>query len=253
LVTGEYIVQTLRNIAKKIPLLPSLYRQLRARFGFYRLISKSTNDVFSDIFKHNSWGGADSVSGPGSDACQTKIITHELPVLFKALNVSTVLDIPCGDFNWMKDVNLKNITYTGADIVQALIETNNSKYSKEGIGFRNLDLIRDKLPKVDLIFCRDCLVHLSFADIKLALANICASQSEYFLTTTFPERKKNYNIVTGQWRVINLEVSPFTFPQPIRIINEGCTEGNGIYKDKSLGLWRIADIKGSLVVNKSNK
>lgn len=143
----------------------------------------------------------------------------------------------------MKSVDLKGVNYTGADIVKDLIQSNKERYEGNSICFQNLDLIRDKLPKVDLIFCRDCFVHLSFEDIFQAFRNIRKSQSEYLLVTTFTDRKNNRDIATGQWRTINLEVAPFVLPQPLKIINEGCTEGEGAFEDKALGLWRIADLR----------
>jgi len=239
-------VGTLTEIAKKTPVIPFVYRALRSRYTRYQLKSKSTRTTFTKIYKNNEWGGTDSVSGTGSDVHQTRIIASELPALFKDLTISTLLDIPCGDFHWMKSVDLHNADYTGADVVKDLIQKNSAKYAKDGIRFLYLNLIKDKLPKVDLIFCRDCLVHFSFVDIFLALDNLCKSQSEYFLTTTFTDRKENTDIVTGQWRVINLELAPFMLPKPLKIINEGCTELNGAYADKALGLWRIADIRKSL-------
>ena len=39
-----------------------------------------------------------------------------------------MLDIPCGDFYWMKEVDLKDIEYIGADIVDELIKKNNDKF-----------------------------------------------------------------------------------------------------------------------------
>ena len=202
--------------------------------------------IRDSIYRSNAFGGTDSVSGPGSDVHQTRVITSELPALFTSLNISTMLDVPCGDFHWMKNVDLHNIDYLGADIVKVLLRKNRKKYTRDGIRFQYLNLIKDTLPRVDLVFCRDCLVHFSFADIFLAMDNVCNSQSEYFLTTTFTDRKDNHDIVTGQWRPINLELVPFVLPKPLRIINEGCTEGDGAYEDKALGLWRIADMRESL-------
>jgi hypothetical protein len=236
----------LTEIAKKIPVLPSLYRVLRDKYAYYQLKLKGTEQVFTQIYSGNGWGGKESVSGAGSDVYQTRIITQELPVLFRDFGISTMLDIPCGDFHWMKNVDLSKLDYTGADIVDGLIESNRSQYSRDGLDFRKLNLIEDKLPKVDLVFCRDCLVHFSFEDLVKALDNICNSQSEYLLTTTFVGRKDNNDIATGQWRALNLEVAPLLLPQPLRIITEGCTESNGAYADKALGLWKIADIQASL-------
>ena len=236
----------LKEIAKKIPVLPSLYRMLRNRYISYQLKSKNTEQVFTDIHRSNTWGGKDSVSGTGSDVYQTRIVIRELPAVFSDLGISTMLDIPCGDFHWMNNADLSGIEYTGADIVDGLIEKNTEQYGRDGVRFQKLNLIKDKLPKVDLVFCRDCLVHLSFEDILFALDNLCKSQSEYFLTTTFTGRTDNHDIATGQWRVLNLELAPFILPTPLKIVNEGCTEADGAYTDKALGLWRIADIRESL-------
>lgn len=225
-----------------MPVIPFVYRELRNRYARYQLKSKSMENIFTEIYRSNAWGGNDSVSGMGSDENETRIITRELFTLFNDLNISTMLDIPCGDFHWMKNVDLNSIDYTGADIVEELIQKNRKKYARDGIRFQCLNLIKDKLPKMDLVFCRDCLVHFSFVDIFLALDNICNSQSEYFVTTTFTGRRVNHDIVTGQWRTLNLELAPFMLPKPLKIINEGCPEDDGAYEDKSLGLWRIADI-----------
>jgi hypothetical protein len=236
------MIKTLKRIARKIPGISFVYHILCNRYAALQLKSKNTEDVFTDIYRENKWGGKYSVSGPGSDDYQTRIIAQKLPALLNEFNISTVLDIPCGDFLWMKSVDLKRVHYTGADIVKDLIQTNKERYEGNNIHFQNLDLIRDKLPTVDLIFCRDCLVHLSYEDILLALQNIRKSQSEYLLATTFTDRKNNDDILTGQWRALNLEVAPFMLPKPLMIINEGCTEGEGAFEDKALGLWRIADL-----------
>jgi hypothetical protein len=62
------------------------------------------------------------------------------------------------------------------------------------------------------------------------------------MTTTFTECEENVDIVTGDWRIINLQIPPFSLPEPVLILNEECTEGDGTYADKSLGLWKISDL-----------
>ena len=186
------------------------------------------------------------MSGVGSTLYQTRVIIRELPTLFQELNVTRILDIPCGDFHWMRSVNLKGVDYIGADIVKELIQNNKEKYQREKVNFQHLNLISDKLPVVDLILCRDCLPHFSFEDIFHALINISYSEAKYLLTTTHPSTKNNHDIYTGQWRPLNLEIPPFNLSTPIRIINEECTVDNGAFSDKSLGLWRIKEIGKNL-------
>jgi hypothetical protein len=204
---------------------------------------KNTEEIFNYIFENNHWGNSESISGSGSDLKQTKSIINSINILLKSHNITSLLDIPCGDFNWMAKVDLNNIQYTGADIVKALVDTNNTKYSyKKNLIFKKLNLIKDDLPKVDLVLTRDCLVHLSNIDIFDSLKNIKKSGSKYLLTTTFINTKVNEDISTGDWRPLNLEKRPFNFPKPLLIINENCTEQNGFFQDKSLGLWYLDDI-----------
>jgi hypothetical protein len=203
-------------------------------------------EVFAEIYWTNAWNGMDSVSGTGSDLVQTRIIAREIPALCASLGVRTLLDVPCGDFHWMSRVDLSELDYTGADIVDEIVTQNQLRHSRKGVRFRRLNLIRDPLPRVDLILCRDCLVHLSFADVFTALGRICESRSAYLLTTTFPTRTDNADISMGDWRPLNLEQAPFVLPPPRHVINEGCTEGDGYFDDKSLGLWRVADIRRRL-------
>jgi SAM-dependent methyltransferase len=189
--------------------------------------------------------GRQSVSGPGSEADQVKVIVRELPNFFRELAVSSILDIPCGDFHWMRTVDLGSIRYIGADIVEELVRRN-QQFAEGNRSFIHADLLKDELPRVDLVFCRDCLVHLSFSDIRQALRNICASGSRYLLTSHFMDREKNGEINTGEWRPLNLTLPPFRFPPPIRILVEGCTEQDFRYTDKALALWNIDEIRTAL-------
>lgn len=233
------ILSVWKESAKKIPGVPFIYSWLKNKFG-------TMEYIFTDIFVRNKWGGIDSVSGSGSDVLQTRVIIKELPKLFREFNVHSILDIPCGDFHWMQHVDMDGVNYLGADIVDGLIHHNKQKYKNNNIAFCKLNLIKDSLPKADLVFCRDCLVHLSFKDVILALQNICNSEATYLLTTTFPARQSNRNIATGDWRTLNLEVAPFLLSPPLKTVNEECTEGDGEYKDKSLGLWLISDLRDHL-------
>ncbi len=214
---------------------------------WYRNSSKlrnvSTKEVFTEIYNSNHWKSSESISGPGSEIKQTESLINDLGKLLIDMNIVSVLDLPCGDFNWMQKVDLSKIDYVGADIVEELIKRNtrNNK-DKKNLKFIVLDLITDPLPKSDLIIVRDCLVHLSYKDINSAIKNIRSSGSKYLLTTTFTNYRPNHNIATGSWRPLNLQEKPFNFSPPILIINENYTEGNGEYKDKSMALWDINKI-----------
>jgi hypothetical protein len=201
---------------------------------------KKPEQIFTKFYLGNLWGDSESLSGPGSRLDKTDKVRAALPALIKELDCHSLLDIPCGDFYWMKEVNL-DIPYIGADIVPELVQDNQSKYGHEKRNFIQLDLRLDPLPKVDLVLCRDCLVHLSYHHIDQVLENIKSSGSRYLLMTTFMERKSNTNIVTGEWRAINFERAPFRFPPPLRLIDDSYPLPN--YYDKYLGLWEIATLQ----------
>lgn len=183
--------------------------------------------------------GDESLSGPGSSLYHTGEIRQRLPLLFQELDIASLLDAPCGDFNWMRHVALPQVEYTGVDIVPALIERNQKQYGGPRRQFLTLDLTRSPLPKADLVQCRDCLPHLAYEDIFRVLRNFKRSGATYLLTTTFERLPRNTDIATGGWRPLNLERAPFHFPKPLRMVNEKCQEAGGMYADKSLALWKI--------------
>jgi hypothetical protein len=235
----EQDMSRFRQNVRKIPGSVYLYRKYVAlRYRFL-----PPEDVFTEIYEKNLWGGELSRSGPGSDPDQTGTLIRELPKLFQQLGVRSILDIPCGDFKWMSKVDLNGISYHGADIVEALIEINIREHQDENKKFSKINLLEDPLPEAELILCRDCLVHLSYDNIFKALKNISQSRSKYLLTTTFSSRTENRDIVTGQWRPINLQIAPFSFPEPIFMLDEVCIEADGIYRDKMLALWETDSLK----------
>lgn len=239
-----YLKQVLKQVPGVRPASRFVVQVVRDHREALALRKKTPEEIFTEFFHKNKWGTGDSISGSGSYLAQTAVVRNELRTLCRDFAVRTMLDIPCGDFHWMKHVALEGIDYTGADIVADLIQQN-KQYENPSIHFRKINLIEDELPKVDLVFCRDCLVHLSYENAFIALRNICDSGSTYLLTTTFTRRQHNQNIATGQWRMLNLEAAPFSFPSPLKIINEECSEGEA-YKDKSLGLWRVDEIEKCL-------
>ena len=206
------------------------------------LLFMSVPEIFTEIYQRKLWGCPESASGWGSALATTVTVRSELPILIKELGVDSMLDVACGDFNWMQHVQLGVDSYTGADIVEDLVTQDTRQFGNGNRRFVTLDIRVDRLPKVDLILCRDCLPHLSFRDILLSVKNIRKSNSTYLLTTTYPGRLSNRDTLAGIFRPINLRRPPFDFPEPIKTINEKWTLRGQAYSDKSLALWRIEDI-----------
>lgn len=218
-------------------LLSRLARRLTARLPSS---SRSQQETFTAIFTTNAWNDAESVSGPGSTEARGADFKAALISLIDARGIQSIVDAPCGDFNWMRGVLAeRDLSYTGVDIVEALIAGNASAHATATRRFLCADMTRVDLPAADLILCRDGLVHLSFADARSALRNFRRSGSRYLLTTTFVDRPENRDGPTGGWRTLNMQAPPFGFPAPLELINERCTHAGGAYRDKSLGLWSL--------------
>jgi Methyltransferase domain len=198
---------------------------------------------FHRIHDSNLWGAEESTSGLGSELDATAVLRAELPRLLARLRAASLLDAPCGDAGWINAASL-NVRYVGVDIVPALVERLQSRVAAGDIGgdYRFADITRDPLPRCDAILCRDCLVHLSFANVERAVANFARSGAAWLIATTFPEWQSNRNCEDGDWRALNFERAPFNWGAPVELLNENCTEAGGGWRDKSLGVWRLAEI-----------
>ena len=201
----------------------------------------SIKETFDHIYNDEVWGRYESLSGSGSTIDQTVVLRRELPSILKSLQARTLLDAPCGDYFWMKELDLDLDMYIGVDIVQHIVVRNRTRYETPSKRFLIADITKDPLPRADCILCRACLDHLSLDDCLRALENFRRSGARYLLATTYAEREDNPDIITGDFRATNLVQPPFSFPPPLILINEESTEERGLWADKSMGIWRLED------------
>lgn len=208
------------------------------RLARQALLRRSLEKVFSEIYHSDSWGPhPETVSGRGSTLERTKTLTSRLPTLLEELGAETLLDAACGDFNWMRYIDLGNVRYIGIDIVEDLISRNRRLYERERRTFAALDITKDDLPQADVIMCRDCLIHLSFKRIHAAIANFKRTSATHLLLTTHTTLLENSDCLDGDWRSVNLQLPPFNFPPPLKLIVEDAELG------KCLGVWRLVELK----------
>jgi hypothetical protein len=198
----------------------------------------SREALFTQVYETSGWDSAESGSGTGSELRATVDIRERLPELLTRLDVRTMLDAPCGDLNWMRHIPLPVETYHGVDIVASVIEKNRQEYGNEQRDFAVADLTKDKLPYVDLILCRDCLVHVSFQDAADILENFRATGAQWLVINTYANVERNHNQFTGRnWRQLNMQLPPFNFPAPLESFPDG-----GEVDPNRLGLWRLEDL-----------
>ena len=215
---------------------PSFYKyinKLDAIRSGGKLKGREAGEIFSDIYKENFWENNESVSGDGSTLEYTKNLRKNLPELFDRFKIKSILDAPCGDFNWFRRVDRSGIEYTGGDVVSELIDRNNENFRDERTRFVKLNIIESELPKSDLWFCRDVLFHFSYADIFKTLENFAASNIRFLFTTTHTKCTANTDIFTGQFRLLNLRLEPFNLPRPTYSIDDWI-DG---YPERKMCLW----------------
>lgn len=195
--------------------------------------------VFSAIHAKNAWGDPESLSGPGSTQERAASFLAELVRIVTSLEVETLLDAPCGDFNWAGPLADAVPCYVGVDVVPALIAAN-QRHAGPRRQFLCRDIVHEALPPADLVLCRDGLVHLSNAEVRAALGNLRRTGARWLVTTHFAGDHPNADITTGNWRPLNLERAPFHFPPALDRIDEQCGYDAGKWRDKGLSLWDFA-------------
>lgn len=213
---------------------------------------RSLEERFTIIYERNAWGSSESVSGSGSSLHMTQNLRDLLPVLIEKFRIKSIFDAPCGDFNWMKLVNLQDISYIGGDIVQPLILDLQTKFGNDKREFRHFDITKQVFPKVDLVLVRDCLFHLSYDDIVLCLENFLDSESSLLLTTSYVSARgfRNCDIQSSDFRYMNLFEFPFNFKNDylfeILEPSEGTLPGRGLF------LWNNAQVQQAYKMFKQN-
>lgn len=200
-----------------------------------------TQEVFRTIFKENRWKSPESVSGQGSTLKATKLLRERLPPVLRNLGISTLVDAPCGDTNWIRHMDYVFSEYVGVDVVPELIQQLQERPAPESWRFVNRDIVTDVLQSADAVLCRDCLGHLPFEHALKVVANWKAAKFHYVITTTFPGAQ-NRDGSLGRWRRLDLQAAPFCFPDPIALVRERDERPGDPNNFKSLGVWRTVDL-----------
>lgn len=214
--------------------------------------------VFSDIYENfGFYGSHESRSGGGSTLHSTEMIREEITKLVIDRGIKSVVDFPCGDFNWMKEIVDNFEEYTGCDIVPKCIDDNRSKYPN--YNFKCLNLIKDTIPLGDLLIVRDVIGHQPLKTGLQMIENILSSNCKYLLSTTWAKKtdtgdyvpcqpgeveSENEGCAYGRFYPVNLMGNPFNFPEPELYIEERTDVvgyDNGMRK--TLALWDISKIK----------
>ncbi len=193
--------------------------------------------VFNSIYHSNHWRdynkpkNNESVSGLGSDLDINSSLVTNIKDFISDYKIEKILDLGCGDFNWMKYIVLKNDNvkkYLGLDIVDKIINTNNRKYRNNEISFKTSDILVEDLPNsYDLIIIRDLFIHLKNDEILKIINKINSSDIKFFAVTSYHTSKININTNRfGHHRFINMELDPFYLDRPFKIFDDNENQHN---------------------------
>jgi hypothetical protein len=247
-----------------VALTSAISRTLQGRFAaacrrraYSAIVANAASDrpiaeKFAFIYKKKLWlrvtpamNADKSLSGQGSTLESTAVFREELQRFLSQMNMRRLLDIPCGDFNWMRFVEFpENFEYVGGDIVPSLVAWLNKTYGNPESGslrvFQIFDITSDAFGMADAWLCKDCIQHLSNKDIVLALQNFCKSQVKYALISNHSAVTENVNIPTGAFRHVDLTLPPFNLPKPFMRLADSPID----HEPRYIGVWKREDLVG---------
>ena len=189
-------------------------------------MNNEAEKIFNHIYHSRAWSTSYAtddnqqkitLDGPGSTLWYTVTIRSELPKLLKKWNIKSLLDASCGEFSWMRELDLTGIEYTGGDIVKDKIDKLSSEFPDKK--WLHLDIIEDDLPEVELWMCRDTIFHFPHDSVWKTLENFARSKIKYLLISSHPNQD-NQDIDFGGFHPINFDASPFSFSEPLDKIND---------------------------------
>lgn len=158
-------------------------------------------------------------SGPGSYLATTAELRTNLATMLRVIGTQCLLDLPCGEWGFMSEVDLQGIQYVGCDIVPEIVESNKKRFQRPFVSFVSCDGVRDPLPKADTAFVKDFFQHISNIDILRCLASLRTAGVKYLITSsdTYPFPSKNsHRPKRGHLSSCeNLTEAPFNLGSPI--------------------------------------
>ena len=179
----------------------------------------SHEHIFTEIYMRNSWGSAESVSGISATLSRTESIRAKLPAVIQTLGIQSMLDVGCGDWNWMRHVDLSGVSYLGIDIVEPLIERLQERHTKPSIRFQKTNVLEEPPETADLWLVRDFCGLYGYDEIKKIFQQFLSSESRFIAVTSIDDCE-NQDILPGTWRALNLRDAPFNLPEPVCVIED---------------------------------
>lgn len=189
-------------------------------------VEKITNQqTFEDIYNNKIWNdGHDNIplSGPGSSLANSLKCSQLLDTFIYEHNCKSVLDLGCGDLNWITKSHFFNDTsfeYTGVDVVSTLIHIHSKTYPNKT--FICKDLVKwNDIGFQSIIILRDVIFHLKNNEIRKIFRNI-KHKFDYLLITNCLNNTNTDFFDKWRFSQRNIHMAPFNISRNYEImINE---------------------------------
>jgi SAM-dependent methyltransferase len=173
--------------------------------------SAEAREAFGRIYATDEWDGG---SGQGSRVDATERYRTVLEMIVGAVDVRSVVDVGCGDWEFSQLVDWSGVSYLGLDVVPDVIDRNRSRFGGRQVEFELRDVVNEPFPASDLLICKDVLQHWPIDAIRHFLETTRRAHRYVLLTNDIrsvhcPTEDLNSDIPVGGWRTIDLELSPF--------------------------------------------
>lgn len=206
--------------------------------------AKSLEQVFTDIYLHNRWGGAPGEYCSGSGTITPQVVEPYVGLITERARTlgfagQRFVDLGCGDFRVGQRLAPLCSAYVGVDVVAPLVQRNQSEYGSATVQFRHLDIVRDPLPEGDVCFVRQVLQHLSNAEIATVLGKL-GQYRWVFITEHYPtpnpairpnrDKANGADIRLYANSGVYLEEPPFSLPRSaLELVLEAAGAASGEY------------------------
>jgi hypothetical protein len=163
---------------------------------------------FEKIYADDKWTYG---SGPGSLESINKPYIEFLESFIQNNKVDKIIDIGCGDFQFMRRVDMGQASYLGFDVATSIVKVNQTKFGNDRLKFCEMPDDFSQIPDCDIFILKDIMIHL---DNKYCqkLINCIKSKSKYAIfvnncTNIIEDYNKDIN--SGDFRPVDVSLAPF--------------------------------------------
>jgi 2-polyprenyl-3-methyl-5-hydroxy-6-metoxy-1,4-benzoquinol methylase len=200
----------------------------------------------------------ETADGPGATLALTENLRVWLADLLKRAKICTMLDAACGDWSWMRLVDLGVTEYTGWDCDPGRVDTCRRRLTDGDFAsldrpnaqfdVKNLLTVDDaELAGYDLVLCRDFLMHVTNEHVAAFLDKVKRGDNTLLLATTFPgadNSARAYDPARATWtgymeQALDLTAEPFNLPAPIDSFAEEAGPWGILAVPRELALFKI--------------